>query len=216
MRKKTFNVVIVGVGGQGILLTSDILAEVAFEEGYDVKKSEIHGMAQRGGSVISEVRFGEKVYSPLIKKGEADILLALEKLEALRFLDYLKKDGLVVVNNLEVPPLGVNLGREKYPRDIFSYLGQKTSRLIKVNGLSMAKDAGNPKTMNLVMLGVASFFLPFNTFTWEKIIKKRVPAYSVDFNLKAFELGRDCSRQYEGYISEISWSNLTDLPKALD
>ncbi|MCD6575483.1 indolepyruvate oxidoreductase subunit beta [Candidatus Aerophobetes bacterium] len=195
MRERTFNVVIVGVGGQGILLTSDILAEVAFEEGYDVKKSEIHGMAQRGGSVISEVRFGEKVYSPLIKKGEADILLALEKLEALRFSIYLKKEGIAIVNNLEIPPLGVNLGKEKYPRDIFSRIEHKISRVIRVEAITMAKKAGSPKTMNVVMLGVLSPFLPFSISSWEKVIKKRVPSYSTEFNIRAFKLGRTYQEQ---------------------
>jgi len=195
MRERTFNIVIVGVGGQGILLTSDILAEVAFEEGYDVKKSEIHGMAQRGGSVISEVRFGEKVYSPLIKKGEADILLALEKLEALRFSIYLKKEGIAIVNNLEIPPLGVNLGKEKYPRDILSRIEHKISRVIRVEAITMAKKAGSPKTMNVVMLGVLSFFLPFSIPSWEKVIKKRVPSYSTEFNIRAFELGRTYQEQ---------------------
>ena len=197
MEKKVFNVVIVGVGGQGILLTSDILAEVAFEEGYDVKKSEVHGMAQRGGSVISEVRFGEKVYSPLIKKGEADILLSLEKLETLRFIDYLKEGGICIVNDLEIPPLGVNLGQENYPRDIFFRLKSKTSRLIKIEAIKIAEKAGNVKAMNVAMLGVLSFFLPFSLSTWEKVIEKRVPSHTKDFNLKAFELGRKVGREYK-------------------
>ena len=193
------NVVIVGVGGQGILLTSDILAEVALQHGHDVKKSEIHGMAQRGGSVISEVRFGEKVYSPLIKRGEADLLLALEKLEAHRFLDYLRNGEVLIVNDLEVPPLGVSLGKEKYPGDIFSHLLEKTRRVVKVDGLKMAKDAGSPKTMNVVMLGVLSFFLPFPVPSWENIIRKRVPSHTVNSNLKAFGLGRAQGSQYTSY-----------------
>ena len=193
MKQKICNVVIVGVGGQGILLISDILAKVALEEGYDVKKSEVHGMAQRGGSVISEVRFGQKIYSPLVKRGQADFLLALEKLEALRFLDYLKKEKVLIVNNLKVAPLGVNIGKEKYPPDIFSHLRKKTSQVIKVDGLKIAKDAGNPKTMNIVVLGSLSFFLPFPISSWEKVIKKRVPLPTVPSNLKAFELGRNCA-----------------------
>lgn len=196
MQKTTTDIVVVGVGGQGVLLISDILAEVAFNEGCDVKKSEIHGMAQRGGSVISEVRFGKKVYSPLIKKGQADFLLALERLEALRFIDYLKKEGIAVVNDLKIPPLGVNIGKEKYPQDIFSHLLKKTSRIIKVNAVAIAKDAGNIKTMNVALLGVISAFLSFNISSWEKVIKKRVPSHTVRYNLKAFELGRDCGKGY--------------------
>jgi len=196
MEKKTTDILVAGVGGQGILLTSDILVEVAFEEGYDVKKSEIHGMAQRGGSVISEVRFGEKVYSPLIKKGQADFLLGLEKLETLRFLHYLKPEGWLVVNDLEIPPLGVSLGKEKYPDNIFSLLKKKTSRIIRVDGLAMAKNVGNLKTMNVVMLGILSSFLPFSISTWKKVIEKRVPSYSLKDNLRAFESGRAYGSKY--------------------
>lgn len=193
MKQKICNVVIVGVGGQGILLISDILAKVALKEGYDVKKSEVHGMAQRGGSVISEVRFGEKIYSPLVKRGEADFLLALEKLEALRFLNYLKKGKVLIVNNLKIAPLGVNIGKEKYPSGIFSNLRKRTSQVIKVDGLKIAKDAGNSKTMNIAVLGSLSFFLPFVISSWEKVIRKRVPSHTASSNLKAFELGRDCA-----------------------
>lgn len=196
MRKNVTNIVVVGVGGQGILLISDILAEVAFSSGYDVKKSEIHGMAQRGGSVISEVRFGEKVYSPLIKKGEADFLLALEKLEALRFLDYLKREGIAIINDLEIPPLGVNIGKEKYPEDTFSPIFEKTSFVIKTNGKAMAKTAGNIRTMNVALLGVISSFLPFNSSMWKKVIERKVPSYTISSNLKAFELGREYGMRY--------------------
>lgn len=196
MRKKVSNIVIVGVGGQGILLTSDILSEVAFEEGNDVKKSEVHGMAQRGGSVISEVRFGQKIYSPLVKKGQVDFMVALEKLEALRFVHYLKKQGVLIVNNLKVPPLGVNIGKEEYPRDIISRLSRRTSRLIKVDALAIAKEAGNSKTMNVAALGILSFFLPFALSSWEKVIRRKVPSYSTSFNLRAFRLGREYGEQY--------------------
>jgi len=199
MKEKIFNVVVVGVGGQGILLTSDILAQVAFKEGYDVKKSEVHGMAQRGGSVISEVRFGRRVYSPLVRKGGADFMVALEKLEALRFLYYLKKDAPLIVNDLEIPPLGVNLGKEKYPEDIFLLLTRRTSRVIKVDALNMAKEAGNPKAMNVAVLGILSFFLPFAISSWKKVIREKVPSYSVDFNLRAFDLGRSYGEKYVSF-----------------
>ncbi len=200
MRETTINIVVAGVGGQGILLTSNILAQVAFEHGYEVKKSEVHGMAQRGGSVVSEVRFGRKVYSPLIKKGEADFLLGMEKLETLRFIPYLKPEGLIIVNNLEIPPLGVTLGEEKYPDNIYTLLKKRTSRIIKVNALQIASKVGNLKTMNVVLLGVLSCFLPFSPSAWKKVIERRVPAKSLDDNLKAFEQGRACGEKYREVI----------------
>jgi len=184
------NVLLVGVGGQGILLASEILAKVAFEEGYDVKKSEVHGMAQRGGSVSSEVRFGPKIYSPLIRKGGADFLLALEKLEALRFIDYLKKEGVLILNDLEIPPLMVSLGKEEYPKDILVHLKKKTSRIVKIAATEIAQTAGNAKTFNLVLLGKLSTFLNFKSSSWEKVIRQEVPPHTIEVNLKAFELGK--------------------------
>lgn len=190
MPKPITNILLVGVGGQGILLTSEILAKVALEEGYDVKKSEVHGMAQRGGSVSSEVRFGDRVYSPLIRKGEVDFFVALEKLEALRFIDYLKKEGVLILNDLEVPPLMVNIGKEKYPEDISFYLKKRTSQIVEVEAKRIAETAGNPKTFNLVLLGKLSTFLNFKSDTWRKIIRQEVPSHTIEVNLKAFELGR--------------------------
>ena len=184
------NVLLVGVGGQGILLASEILAKVAFEEGYDVKKSEVHGMAQRGGSVSSEVRFGPKIYSPLIRKGGADFLLALEKLEALRFIDYLKKEGVLILNDLEIPPLMVSLGKEEYPKDILVHLKKKTSRIVKIAATEIAQTAGNAKTFNLVLLGKLSTFLNFKSSSWEKVIRQEVPPHTIEVNLKAFESGK--------------------------
>jgi indolepyruvate ferredoxin oxidoreductase beta subunit len=184
------NVLLVGVGGQGILLASEILAKVAFEEGHDVKKSEVHGMAQRGGSVSSEVRFGPKIYSPLIRKGGADFLLALEKLEALRFVYYLKKGGVLILNDLEIPPLMVSLGKETYPKDIFVHLKKRTSQIIKIRASKIAGTLGNPKTFNLVLLGKLSTFLSFKSSSWEKAICQEVPSHMVEINLKAFELGK--------------------------
>jgi indolepyruvate ferredoxin oxidoreductase beta subunit len=184
------NVLLVGVGGQGILLASEILAKVAFEEGHDVKKSEVHGMAQRGGSVSSEVRFGPKIYSPLIRKGGADFLLALEKLEALRFIDYLKKKGVLILNDLEIPPLMVSLGKEHYPEDIFVHLKKRTSRIIKIPALKIAQAAGNSKAFNLVLLGKLSTFLSFKSSSWEKVIRQEVPHHTIEVNLKAFKLGK--------------------------
>jgi len=184
------NILLVGVGGQGILLTSEILAKVALEEGYDVKKSEVHGMAQRGGSVSSEVRFGSRIYSPLVRKGKVDFLVALEKLEALRFIDYLKEEGVLILNDLEIPPLMVSIGKEKYPENISFYLKKRTSQIVKIEARKIAQTAGNSKTFNLVLLGKLSTFLNFKSDTWRKIIRQEVPPHTIEVNLKAFELGR--------------------------
>jgi len=166
---KTKNIIISGVGGQGILTASEILALCAMEENLDVKKSEVHGMSQRGGSVVSFVKFGEKVYSPLIEKGSGDVILAFEKAEALRWRGYLKKEGGVVIMNT----------LEKY--------GVKT---IVVDAVKLSKEAGDPRTQNTVLLGVLSNFIDFSVDTWEKVIKYRVPPKTVEANLRAFELGR--------------------------
>ncbi len=193
MPKPITNILLVGVGGQGILLASEILAKVAFQEGYDVKKSEVHGMAQRGGSVSSEVRFGDKVYSPLIRKGEADFLLASEKLEALRFIGYLKKEGILILNNLEIFPLMVSIGKEEYPKDILLHLKKRSSQMVKIEASKIAQDVGNAKAFNLVLLGKFSTFLSFESSTWEKVIHQEVPSHTIEVNLKAFELGRKLS-----------------------
>ncbi|MBA7693005.1 hypothetical protein ES703_101580 [subsurface metagenome] len=190
MPKPITNILLVGVGGQGILLASEILAKVAFEEGYDVKKSEVHGMAQRGGSVSSEVRFGDKIYSPLIRKGRVDFLLASEKLEALRFIDYLKKEGVLILNDLEIPPLMVSIGKEQYPKDILFHLKKRASRIIKIAATKVAENAGSSKTFNLVLLGKLSTFLSFKSSSWEKVIRQEVPSHTIEVNLKAFELGK--------------------------
>jgi indolepyruvate ferredoxin oxidoreductase beta subunit len=147
-------------------------------------------MAQRGGSVSSEVRFGDKVYSPLIRKGEADFLLASEKLEALRFIGYLKKEGILILNNLEIFPLMVNIGKEKYPKDILPHLKKRSSQIVKIEASKIAEDVGNAKAFNLVLLGKFSTFLSFEASTWEKVIGQEVPSHTIEVNLKAFELGR--------------------------
>jgi len=197
MKDKITNIVVAGVGGQGVLLTSDIIAKTALKEGWDVKKSEVHGMAQRGGSVISEVRFGEKIYSPLIKKGKADYLLTLEKLEALRYIDYLKQDGILIVNDLEISPMGVSLGKEKYPENIYEVLQDKTSHLLRVKALDLAEKAGNVRTMNLVLLGMLSRFLSFKKVSWEKTIENEVPRGTFPVNMRAFQLGQEYTTLFD-------------------
>jgi len=182
-------IVICGVGGQGIILASDILSLVAMEEGYDVKKSEVHGMAQRGGSVISNCVFGEKVYSPLIGLGEGDILLAFEKLEALRSLPYLKKNGKMIVNDYERLPITVASGNVTYPENIIKTLKKRIKNLIYVDGVKIAARLGNISTTNVVLLGVLARFLPFKQENWFSVIEKRVPKKTVEINKTAFLSG---------------------------
>lgn len=189
----TKSIQIAGVGGQGILVAADIIAIAAMESGYDVKKSEIHGMSQRGGSVLSAVRYGEKVYSPVITAEQADVLLAFEKLEALRQLHYLKEGGLLVINDLEIDPLPVAAGNMNYPENILEIilekLHEKNIHILDAN--KIAVEAGNLRTMNVALLGSISHKLPEITQeAWEVAIKQRVPAKAIDVNLKAFSMGK--------------------------
>jgi len=183
------SVLICGVGGQGILLASDILAEVAMESGYDVKKSEVHGMAQRGGSVVSHVRYGETVYSPLIGMGGADVILSFEKLEALRSIGYLSSDGLVILNDLEILPLPCASGLEEYPSGITEKLKQRTKKMVVVDGLKLAKAAGSARTVNVALLGSLARHLDLSRQRWLEVIERRVPERTVEMNRAAFELG---------------------------
>lgn len=183
------SIVVCGVGGQGVLTASDIISIIAFKGGYDVKKSEVHGMAQRGGSVISEVRFGEKVYSPLISGGMADYILSFEKLEALRNLPRLKKDGIVICNDYEIKPTSVLMGEKKYPDDIEERIKATGVELTMVNGLELAERAGNLRTVNTVLLGALARKLSFSKELWIEATLERVPEKTYDVNRKAFELG---------------------------
>ncbi len=185
------SIVICGVGGQGILLASDILADVCLESGYDVKKSEVHGMSQRGGDVISTVRYGEKVYSPIIGENSADIILALEKLEALRNIPYLKSDGKLIVNDYRWDPLPVASGLDSYPEEVLEVLKSNVRNIYIVDGAKIAKEAGNLRTMNVVLLGVLSLFLDFSKEIWIKVMEKRIPSKYLEMNLIAFEKGRN-------------------------
>lgn len=187
---KVTNILMAGVGGQGTLLASEILSEVLMQAGYDVKKAEVHGMAQRGGSVVSHVRFGEKVYSSIIPEGEADVLFGFELLETYRYLPLVKKDGAVVVNNLRIAPPSVALGSREYPRDIDKKLKQRCSDVRLVDGLTLAEEAGNPRTVNTVLLGALSNTLQPTHEQWVAAIKTLVPEKFLEVNLKAFELGR--------------------------
>lgn len=191
MTKQVTNVLIVGVGGQGTILASRILAAAAQRMAAEVKVSEIHGMAQRGGSVVTQVRFGEKVYSPIIQPGEADVILAFEKLEALRWIDYLTQDGAVIVNDQSLDPMPVSAGVTAYPEGIIQGLQAKAKKVVSVDALSLAQAAGNAKAVNVVLLGVLSQALGGGDDLWQEALAEAVPAKFLDVNQKAFALGRE-------------------------
>jgi indolepyruvate ferredoxin oxidoreductase beta subunit len=189
---KNLGLLVTGVGGQGIILASDIIGEAAMSEGFDVKKTDTLGMAQRGGSVVSHIRIGQKVYSPLISEGEVDLLLAFEKLEAARWSNYLRSSATVVINQYAQPPLSVNLGNEKYPDDneVTAMLGQRTDRVYYVAGTERARQAGDVRALNMFMLGCASCFLPLKVQAWKDTITQRVPVRFREMNIAAFDAGR--------------------------
>ena len=189
---KKLDLLITGAGGQGIILASDIIGDTAIAAGYDVKKTDAIGMAQRGGSVTSNVRLARQVWSPLIKQGNVDILLALEKLEAARWAYYLRPGGIAIVNNHALPPLAVSLGNERYPSDekINDILKQCTDRIYFIDGTRRAKELGNIRTLNIFMLGGASLFMPFKVLAWQDSISQRLPPKIRQINLTAFNLGR--------------------------
>jgi indolepyruvate ferredoxin oxidoreductase beta subunit len=184
------SILLAGVGGQGILRASDILCLVMIEAGMDTKKSEVHGMAQRGGCVTSHVRYGRKVYSPIAKKGDVDILVSFEKLETLRYLDFLKPQGTIIVNEKELYPPSVNLGDAKYPDDIIETI-EKIFRSVKaVNAGDYAVKAGDIRAENMALLGVLSSYLQPDLSLWETVIRKSFPEKTIAANLKAFHMGR--------------------------
>ena len=184
----TKKIMIVGVGGQGTLLASRILGNTVINEGYDVKVSEVHGMSQRGGSVVTYVKYGEKVYSPIMDEGEADIILAFEMLEAYRALPYLKKDGVMIANTQQIDPMPVITGAAKYPENIAEKISEKAN-LITVDALKAAKEAGNMKAVNVVLIGVMAKSTDIPYEKWINTIKTTVPEKFLDVNLKAFDMG---------------------------
>ena len=188
MSTKTTNIMIVGVGGQGTLLASRILGNAVIRQGHDVKVSEVHGMSQRGGSVVTYVKYGEKVYSPIIDKGEADIILAFELLEAYRALPYLKKGGKMIVNAQRINPMPVITGAMEYPAQIAEKLDQLVD-LTSLDALSLARKAGNIKAVNVVLIGVMAKNTEIPYEEWVETIKATVPAKFLEVNLKAFDLG---------------------------
>ena len=190
---KNTNFLLVGVGGQGTLLASNVLAQVGVKAGFDVKKAEVHGMAQRGGSVSSHVRWGEKVYSPLIGRGEVDYLVAFEKLEALRYVGMLRPGGTAIVGNMRIPPLSVSSGGDVYPNDeeVLRILGEVTNDLHFVPSLRLAEEAGNARAHNIVVLGALSNFVTqVASDIWLEVIAESVPAKFVEVNQRAFQAGK--------------------------
>ena len=182
------NIMIVGVGGQGTLLTSRILGGLTIAAGYDVKLSEVHGMAQRGGSVVTFVRYGDKVAEPIVEEGQADVIIAFERLEALRYAHFLKKDGALVVNDWRIDPMPVVIGAARYPEHIIETLEEK-HKVYTVNATEEAKKLGNPKVFNMIVLGIASRHMDFTKEQWYRVIEKTVPPKTIEINKKAFDVG---------------------------
>jgi len=188
---KVTNILMVGVGGQGVILASEIVAEVMMRAGFDVKKSEVHGMAQRGGMVNSHIRFGKKVYSPVIKKGEADILFSFEQLETLRFVEYLVDDPVILIAGQKILPPSVTAGSAIYPSDIPGCLSERYPKVKLVDSIGIAVKAGNLKTSNIALLGVLSKHFNLHMRLWEETISRFVPPDFLDVNLRAFSMGRN-------------------------
>lgn len=184
----TRNILLVGVGGQGTILASKILSEGLVDAGYDVKMSEIHGMSQRGGSVTTQIRYGEKVYSPIIGKEQADLIVAFEKMEALRWFDYLKENGKVVINDYEIPSVPILMGRTKYPEGIVGALSSK-AQVSVFKAAEMAEELGNSKVMNIILLGALVKAMDLGDLNWERIIKGNVKKGFEDLNIEAFKRG---------------------------
>ena len=189
---KKSNILIVGVGGQGTLLASVLLGNLALLKGYDVKLSEVHGMAQRGGSVVTHVKISEgTVSSPLIEEGDADVIIAFEELEAYRWLPYLKKGGTMYVNTQQILPMPVIMGKAEYPDDIMKVLEKNAGKVKAFDALRIAEECGSVKAVNVVLLGAASKDLPFDESAWIKVIEENVKPKFVELNKKAFEMGRN-------------------------
>lgn len=187
-KSNTISIMIVGVGGQGTLLASRLLGNVAQQNGYDVKVSEVHGMSQRGGSVVTYVRYGEQVHSPIIEKGEADYILAFELLEAARYLPYLKKGGKIIVNHQQIDPMPVITGAAAYPEELLEKMRATGAEIIDVDALSTAEQAGSAKAVNVALIGTLAKNSSFAREQWEKSIEQTVPERFRELNLKAFSL----------------------------
>ena len=182
------SILLVGVGGQGTILVSKLLTQALIREGYDVKMSEVHGMAQRGGSVSTQVRYGDRVYSPIIGRGQADVMIAFEKMEAVRYAEYLKPDGVAVINDYEIAPMPVAAGTAEYPGGCVDAM-QKRFRTLVVDAAGIAKALGNPKCMNVVLLGAMVKFFGMAGIDWDTVLRENLPPKVLDLNLHAFQAG---------------------------
>ena len=192
MSNSVKNIMIVGVGGQGTLLASKLLGYVLMQQGYDVKVSEVHGMSQRGGSVVTYVRYGEKVYSPVIDKGEADVIISFEQLEAARWVEFLKKDGVIITNTQKMEPMPVITGAAEYPEGLIEKLTAAGAKVDAKDFLALAEETGSSKAVNIALMGRFSTYFPDITDEqWQDAIEKNVPAKFLELNRKAFELGRN-------------------------
>lgn len=185
-----FNILIAGVGGQGVLLTSKIIAEAALLQGLDVKQSEVHGMAQRGGSVLSQVRIGDKVFSPIVAEGDADLLIGFEPLETARYLHFLRDGGIVVYNTRSIGTIGVSIGKETYPQDIHETIKKNAPQVHPFDATNVAVEVGEKRAVNLVLLGAALRFLPLDPSVVDNAITNSVPKKLLDLNRKAFRAGQ--------------------------
>lgn len=182
------NIMVVGVGGQGTLLTSRIIGKTALKHGFDVKLSEVHGMAQRGGSVVTFIRYDKKVYEPVVEEGTADVLIAFEKLEAFRYAHFLKKDGILIVNDCRIDPMTVVVGAKTYPENIIENLS-KVHKVCSIDGGQVAKELGNSKVLNSVVLGLAAKHIGFKKEDWIDVLQETVPPKTVELNTLAFKTG---------------------------
>ena len=192
MNDSVKNIMIVGVGGQGTLLASKMLGYVLLKQGYDVKVSEVHGMSQRGGSVVTYVRYGEKVYSPVIDKGEADVIISFEQLEAARWVEFLKKDGVIITNTQKMEPMPVITGAAEYPEGLIEKLTAAGAKVDAKDFLALAEKAGSSKAVNIALMGrFSTYFSDITDEQWQDAIEKNVPAKFLELNRKAFELGRN-------------------------
>ena len=185
------NIMIVGVGGQGSLLASKLLGHLLLTRGYDVKVSEVHGMSQRGGSVVTYVRYGDKVYSPIIDKGEADLIVSFEKLEAARWVEYLSEGGTIVTNTQETDPMPVITGAAEYPTELIEKMRAQGVNVDAIDALSLAEQAGSSKAVNLVLMGRLSKYFDFSDEVWQEAIEACVPAKFLELNRRAFALGKE-------------------------
>jgi indolepyruvate ferredoxin oxidoreductase beta subunit len=191
MENEITNILICGVGGQGILLAGEVLSEAALRSGFDVKKSEVHGMAQRGGSVVSHVRYGKKIFSPLIKEGDTDFLFSFEKMETLRYLSMLKENGTVIINDQKISPTNISLKTSGYPENVEEICKKYSQSVQLIHAIKIAENLGNIKTVNIIMLGALSKHLFIKDDIWMESLESKVPKKHLEINIQAFNKGRE-------------------------